>query len=81
MVHLVSTNMSVNPPRVELQPVQIRIGITDNMTTEVVEGLKEGDVVAIGSIGGAPTTAAQANNPFGGPFGGRGPGGSSSGRR
>lgn len=77
-VHLVTTNTTVNPPRIELQPAQVRVGITDNVNTEVLDGLKEGDVVAIGSIGGAPSATQQAaNNPFGGPFGGRPPGGSS----
>lgn len=72
-VHLVSTNTAVNPPRIELQPAQIRVGVNDGMFTEVVEGLKDGDVVATGSIGGTPATAQQANNPFGSPFGGRPP--------
>jgi len=58
-----------------LQPVQVHIGITDNKDYEILEGLKEGDVVAVGAIGGASPTTPQANNPFGGPFGGRGPGG------
>jgi 2-keto-4-pentenoate hydratase len=58
-----------------LQPVQVHIGITDNKDYEIIEGLKEGDVVATGSIGGAAPAAQQANNPFGGPFGGRGGGG------
>jgi hypothetical protein len=57
--------------RIELEAAQVHIGITDNTSYEVLEGLKEGDVVAVGSIGGAAPTV-QGNNPFGGPFGGRG---------
>jgi HlyD family secretion protein len=72
--YLISTNNAAGG-RIELQPVQVHIGITDNKDYEIIEGLKEGDVVATGSVGGAAPTAQQANNPFGGPFGGRGGGG------
>ena len=61
-----------------LRPVTVRLGIADSSSVEVLEGLKEGDVVASGvvsaaiagsggtsSAGGAPRA-----NPFGGPFGG-----------
>jgi HlyD family secretion protein len=48
------------------KPVQIKTGISDGVNTEVLEGLKEGDVVITGQItaGPAPTTAP--SNPFGG---------------
>jgi HlyD family secretion protein len=72
--YIVSTNTAAGN-RVELQPVQVHIGITDNKDYEVLEGLRDGDVVAVGASGGAVATAQQANNPFGGPFGGRGGGG------
>jgi HlyD family secretion protein len=79
--YLVSTN-TAEGNRVELQPVQVHIGITDNKDYEILEGLKEGDVLAIGSTGGATPAVAAASNPFGGPFGGgRGPGGGGGGRR
>jgi hypothetical protein len=77
--YLVSTN-TAEGNRVELQPVQVHIGITDNKDYEILEGLKEGDVVAIGSIGGATPAVTAASNPFGGPFGGR-PGGGGGARR
>jgi HlyD family secretion protein len=81
-IYVVTTNTTVSPARLELQPMQIHIGITDGLSTEVLEGAKEGDVVATGSIGGAPATAAAAqSNPFGGPFGGRGGGGGGRGGR
>ena len=80
-VYLVSTNAG----QVELKMVQAKVGISDGAMTEVLEGLKDGDVVATGIVaqqaGGRPT----ANNPFaptppfggrgGRPSGGRGPGG------
>ena len=45
--------------------VQIKTGISDNISTEVTEGLHEGDRVVTGAIGG--TTANPAStNPFGG---------------
>jgi HlyD family secretion protein len=48
------------------QPVQIKTGISDGVTTEVVEGLKEGDRVVTAEL--ATTTAAPSPpaNPFGG---------------
>src|SRR5205807_8905969 len=46
-------------------PVTIKTGISDGVTTEVLEGLKEGDRVVTGMTenGAAPTPAS---NPFGG---------------
>ena len=54
-----------------LKPVSVRLGISDGTNTEVLEGLKEGDVVASGTVSQGPTTAATPTaSPFGGPFGG-----------
>jgi HlyD family secretion protein len=48
-----------------LQAVQIKTGITDGISTEVVSGLNEGDKVVTGTLN--PTgTAAATSNPFGG---------------
>jgi HlyD family secretion protein len=46
---------------VVLKPVTIKLGITDGATTEVLEGLKPGDVLAIGT---STATAAQTSNPL-----------------
>ena len=51
----------------DLKPVLIKVGISDGISTEVVEGLSEGDQVVTGvnspeQPGGAPRPA----NPFGG---------------
>ena len=58
---------------VKLKPVRARLGITDGIFTEVIEGLEENDVVVTGS--NTPTTSGPAvggaQNPFGG-GGGRG---------
>jgi len=57
-----------------LKLVTIKAGITDGSYTEVLDGLKEGDVVVTGTSAPGSTAAAQpANNPFS-PFGGRGGG-------
>lgn len=69
-VYLVSTNQVGGRSVVELQPVQIKAGITDGTSTEILDGLKEGDTVAVGSTGGQATTTAPMGSPFGGPFGG-----------
>jgi len=53
-----------------LKPVMVKLGISDGTNTEVTEGLKEGDVVAIGTITQAAVAQPPSGNPFGGPFGG-----------
>jgi HlyD family secretion protein len=62
------------PGKPVLTAVVIKTGISDGTNTEVADGLKEGDVVVVGTVATATsTTAAPAGNPFGGPFGGGGP--------
>jgi HlyD family secretion protein len=49
------------------KPVQIRTGISDGLSTEVVEGLKEGDLVIVGQTVTASASSQSAPaNPFGG---------------
>lgn len=55
------------------KPVKIKTGLSDGSFTEVLDGLKEGDLIISGSIGGSITNAAArtASSPFGGqPMGG-----------
>jgi HlyD family secretion protein len=54
-----------------LKPVTVKVGISDGTNTEVIEGLKEGDLVVVGTVSSTPTAAAPAG-PFGNPFGGPG---------
>ena len=67
------------PPDLKVEPVPARFGITDGSGTEVIDGLKEGDVlVSSVYVPGDTTTAApqqQNRNPFGGQAGPGGPGG------
>ncbi len=49
------------------QPVQIKTGISDGVTTEVTEGLKDGDVVVTAQLNGANPASSPPANPFGGP--------------
>jgi len=58
--------------KVVLKPVTVKVGISDGSNTEVLEGLKEGDVVVTGTVSTTPTTTAAPPSPFGGPFGGPG---------
>jgi HlyD family secretion protein len=46
--------------------VQVKTGISDNISTEVTEGLKEGDRVVIGVVGGGATPNPASTNPFSG---------------
>ena len=49
-----------------LRAVPIKIGISDGIETEVLDGLKEGDQIVTGSISTAAQSAAPAASPFGG---------------
>jgi HlyD family secretion protein len=67
----------INPlPDLKVEAVSAHFGITDGTSTEVVDGLKENDVI-VSSIylpGDVATTGAQQNrNPFGGQTGPGGP--------
>jgi HlyD family secretion protein len=67
-------NATKDPAHPELTPVRIRTGINDGVSTEVVEGLKEGDMVVTALIAQEDDSSAQRPvNPFssGGPGGRR----------
>jgi multidrug efflux pump subunit AcrA (membrane-fusion protein) len=49
-----------------LQAVQIKTGISDGISTEVVSGLDEGAQVVTGMVSTGAATPAAASNPFGG---------------
>ena len=58
--------------KIMVKPVTVKVGISDGTHTEVLEGLKEGDVVVVGTVSSASSAAAAPANPFGSPFGGPG---------
>ena len=47
-------------------PVQIKTGISDGISTEVLDGLREGDRVVTAMTGKAASAAQQSNNPLAG---------------
>ncbi len=58
-----------NPNSLKPQPVKIRVGISDGISTEVLDGLDEGAQVVTGIIsGGDSMAAARPSSPFGGGF-------------
>jgi HlyD family secretion protein len=59
------------PGNGKLKPVRVRLGITDGIFTEVLDGLTENDEVVTGNLTQAGVPASGTQNPFGG----RGPGG------
>jgi HlyD family secretion protein len=64
-VYLLDTSNPNKEP--QPKPTQIRIGISDGVSTEVLDGLKEGDVLIIGSNAPqAPPAGMPTANPFGG---------------
>ena len=49
------------------QPVTVKLGISDGIFTEVLEGLKEGDQVITGAaVTQTPATSPQGGNPLSG---------------
>jgi HlyD family secretion protein len=48
------------------QPVQVKTGISDGITTEVIEGLKEGDRVVTAELTSTITAPSPPANPFSG---------------
>ena len=68
-VYLLSSTNSTPGVAPQLQPVKVKVGISDGISTEILEGLKEGDEVVIGSSTPGQTTTStpgQPANPFGG---------------
>jgi HlyD family secretion protein len=63
---------STNLTTLDMEPRTVKTGITDGIYTEVIEGLKEGDVIVIGQLQSKSAGAAAATNPFGSGMG-RGP--------
>ncbi len=67
-------NMRMERPVYVLRPgaakpelVQVKVGISDNIWTEALEGLKEGDLAVIGQTGGATSAqSTQSSNPLSG---------------
>lgn len=61
---------------VKLKPIKVRLGITDGIYTEVIEGLAENDAVVTGvSTPSQDNASSAAQNPFGGRSGFPGGGG------
>jgi HlyD family secretion protein len=54
------------PGAAKPEPVTVKLGINDGVTTEVLEGLKPGDLVVTGTTSPAPTAAAPSSNPLSG---------------
>jgi HlyD family secretion protein len=52
----------------ELKSTQIKTGITDRIYTEVLDGLKEGDLVVTGATLANAQTTSSNSNPLGGGF-------------
>ena len=54
-----------NTATTALQPVQIKVGISDGIATEILDGLTEGDSVVTGQTV-TPANTPRPQNPFGG---------------
>ena len=57
----------LRPGAAKPELVQVKVGISDNIWTEAIEGLKEGDLAVIGQTGGATSAqSTQSSNPLSG---------------
>jgi HlyD family secretion protein len=75
-LYVLPAGAAADVANVKLKPIKARLGITDGIYTEVIEGLAENDTVVTGvSTPSANNSASAAQNPFGGrggfPGGGR----------
>ncbi len=70
-IYVLEKETSAAGEKTLLKPVIVKVGISDGANTEVLEGLKEGELVVIGTVSTAAASAAPAS-PFGTPFGGGG---------
>ena len=77
-VYLLEKEAKTPDERPVLKAVTVKIGITDGNYSEVLEGVKEDDVLVTGivtpAVNPAMANAPQGRSPFGGPFGGGGGG-------
>ena len=73
-IYRLDTDKSI-PGKPVLEAVSIRTGISDGSSTEILEGLKESDVVVTGMeiTEAAAITPPPGASPFGGGFGGMRP--------
>ena len=69
-VYVLQGGDSKHPEDQTLKPVQIKVGISDGISTEVLEGLEEGEQVVTGMIvtGEGANSGGRSRSPFGGPF-------------
>jgi HlyD family secretion protein len=71
---LSSTNIPAEGPAPKPEPRQVKLGISDGLSTEVLEGLKEGEIVVVGSVSSDSAAQGRQQMQSGSPFGGGGGG-------
>ena len=69
-IYLLEKSAATGQEESVLKPVTVTLGISDGANTEVIEGLKEGDVVVTGTVAQGAVVPPPSGSPFGGPFGG-----------
>lgn len=69
---LSSTNIPAEGPAPKPEARQVKLGISDGLSTEVLEGLKEGEIVVVGTMASEASTQARPQMQSGSPFGGGG---------
>jgi len=67
-VYILPPNGSLTAVPPKPQPVEIKCGISDEVTTEVLEGLSEGDMVVTGLALASSAAGQRPTNPFGSGF-------------
>jgi HlyD family secretion protein len=68
-VYVLPKTDSKDAPAPKPQPVQVKVGISDGVSTEVLDGIEEGAQVVTGSLSASDAASRGSSNPFGGgPF-------------
>lgn len=65
-VYVLSRVEGKNPSAMKPTPVTVKIGISDGISTEIIEGLDEGAQLVTGVVSSDSSAARPAANPFGG---------------
>lgn len=65
-LYVLPGEVTANAADVKVKSVKVRLGISDGIYTEVIEGLAENDLVVTGVITASSGEAGGAQNPFGG---------------
>lgn len=63
-VYLIEKDSTAGGEQTVLKAVSVKLGVSDGINSEIIEGLKEGDVVATGTAPVVASAGTETRNPF-----------------